>query len=77
MRIEGLRKRVDVLLTDIAEVHDFKWTNPELITLVLKRDTPFGRKIKFTPGYRLWKVSDHPIFTEIEALVKSASQTKL
>lgn len=75
LRVEGLKEKVDVLLSDIAEVHGFKWTNPELITLVLKRETPFGRKIKFTPGYRLLKMSDHPVVTELEALVKEANQS--
>jgi len=75
LRVEGLKKKVEVLLSEIAEVQSFKWTHPELVTLVLKRETPLGRKIKFTPGYRLLKMSDHPVVTELEALVREANQS--
>ncbi|HET8900115.1 MAG TPA: hypothetical protein VFN09_15210 [Rhodanobacteraceae bacterium] len=39
-----------IALADVLAVECVRWTNPRRIVLELRRDTPFGRRLRFIPN---------------------------
>ncbi len=65
--VEGLSQRLTIPLSDVVAVSASFATNPETITLQLKRVTPFGTKIRFMPSIRFLRSEPHPTLTLLEA----------
>ncbi len=64
-------KEIKVPLSNIADVTEIKWIRTRPITIHLKRDSEFGRKIVFTPkmnGFRIF--ADNPLIAELKASAK-------
>lgn len=70
--ISNYRKEIKIPVSEIAEVTEIKWVRTRPITIHLKTDSEFGRKIVFMPkfnGFRI--VADNPMIAELKALAKT------
>lgn len=70
--VSNYRKEIKIPVSDIAEVTEIKWVRTRPITIYLKNDSEFGRKIVFTPkfnGFRI--VADNPMIAELKELAKT------
>ena len=74
LSVEGLQKKIEIPLSDIEAVSGSFATNPEFITLRLKRPCEFGVCIRFMPSIRFWRFSPHPTVTMLSEIL--ASQRK-
>jgi hypothetical protein len=52
LRIAGLGRSELVAYADVADVDQFTWAHPRMVTIRFSRPTPFGRTIRFRP--RAW-----------------------
>jgi hypothetical protein len=52
-------------VTNILNVDSTVMTNPERITLTLKRPCAFGSEVTFSPTMRFWMFQRHPIAREL------------
>jgi hypothetical protein len=52
-------------VTNILNVNASVMTNPERITLTLKKPCRFGSEVTFSPTMRLWMFQRHPIAREL------------
>lgn len=69
--VSNYRKEIKIPLSNIADVTEIKWIRTRPITIHLKNDSEFGRKIVFTPkmnGFRVF--ADNPVIGELKALAK-------
>lgn len=67
--ISNYRNEIKVPLSNISDVTETKWIRTRPITIHLKNDSEFGRKIVFTPkmnGFRVF--ADNPIIAELKEL---------
>jgi hypothetical protein len=67
--ISNFRREIRVPLTDLLSVSYWSATNPQVVSLTLRADTPFGRRILFMPDRR-WTISffEPPIVKELQTL---------
>ena len=63
--VEGWRARAVIPLADVERVSWWMAVKPEIISIVLKKDSLFGRRILFTPGFRVLRLSEHPTTTPL------------
>ena len=69
--VSNYRKEIKIPLSDISDVTEIKWIRTRPITIHLKTDSEFGRKIVFTPkmnGFRIF--ADNPIIAELKESAK-------
>jgi hypothetical protein len=52
-------------ITNVVNVDDAQWVNPERITLTLRAPSRFGDELVFTPSKRYWPFGKHPIAKEL------------
>jgi hypothetical protein len=67
--VSNYRKEITIPVSDIADVTEVKWFRTRPITIHLKNDSQFGRKIVFTPklnGFRIF--ADNPFVAELKEL---------
>ena len=72
IRVAGLRHSIEIPLSEIEAVAESIGSS-QTITLVLKRATPLGRRIRFVPSWRLREFPSHPTFTRLSELVARTS----
>ncbi len=73
--VSNYRKEITIPLSNIGGVTEIKWVRTRPITIHLKTDSEFGRKIVFTPklnGFRVFAAN--PIIAELEKLAKITRQ---
>ena len=69
--VSDYRREIAVPLAEIEDVSENWWMSHHPVTLHLRHDTPFGRKITFIPKFRLllrWRT--HPIVNELRTLAR-------
>lgn len=67
--ISNYRNEIKVPLSNISEVTETKWIRTRPITIHLKSDSEFGRKIVFTSKMKGFRVfADNPIVAELKEL---------
>jgi hypothetical protein len=74
--VAGLRKEIQIPLSEVDRVEaSFMW-RPKQITLWLKSPSAFGRKIVFVPQQRLFESmrGGHPLVDELRAMVKAQAE---
>lgn len=67
--VSNYRKEIKIPFSEIADVTEIKWIRTRPITIHLKNDTEFGRKIVFMPkfsGFRIF--ADNPFVAELQEL---------
>jgi hypothetical protein len=64
------------VVTNIVNVEDSQFTNPERITLTLKEPCALGRVIVFLPPWRLLHFTRHPIAEELIQLANGLDRKK-
>jgi hypothetical protein len=72
LHVSDYRREIAVPLAEIESVSENWWMSHHPVTLHLRHDTPFGRKITFIPTFRLlpfWRT--HPIVNELRRLARS------
>jgi acyl dehydratase len=59
-----------VPFSDIAEVSQFTWAHPRMVTVRFTRPTRFGDSIRFLPRFALWSIplADDAVVSELSAL---------
>ena len=71
LHVSDYRREIAVPLAEIESVSENWWMSHHPVTIHLRHDTPFGRKITFIPKFRLlpfWRT--HPIVNELRALAR-------
>lgn len=64
--ISNFRKTIQVPRSAIAEVSQFVFMNPEMVTIRFKTTTEFGDRVSFLAHTRLFRMlSYHPIVAEL------------
>lgn len=69
--VSNYRKEIKIPVSNIADVTEIKWVRTRPVTIHLKTDSEFGRKIVFTPkmnGFRIF--ADNPIIAELKKLAQ-------
>lgn len=70
--VSNYRKEIKIPVANIENVTEVKWIRTRPITIHLKNDSDFGRKIVFMPkfnGFRI--VADNPMISELKELAKA------
>lgn len=65
--VSNYRNEIKIALSNISDVTETKWIRTRPITIYLKNESEFGRKIIFTPkmnGFRVF--ADNPIVAELK-----------
>lgn len=65
--VSNYRKEIKIPVSNISDVTETKWIRTRPITIHLKTESEFGRKIVFTPkmnGFRVF--ADNPIIAELK-----------
>jgi hypothetical protein len=74
----GLRKEIQIPLSEVDRVEASYMWRPKQITLWLKSPSAFGRKIVFVPQQRLFESirEGHPLVGELRAAIERADGNK-
>jgi len=73
--ISNYRTEIRVPLSEIAAVSENRALNHHPVTITLRRETAFGRRITFMPKVRfLFPWSSHPIVAELRDLASQRAQ---
>ena len=65
--VSNYRKEIMIPLSNIDDVTEIKWVRTRPITIHLKTDSEFGRKIVFTPKFSGFRVfASNPIVAELK-----------
>ena len=74
--VSNYRKEIKIPVSDIADVTEIKWIRTRPVTIHLKTDSEFGRKIVFTPKFNRFRiVADNPMIAELKELAKTNIMT--
>ena len=68
--VSNYRREIAIPFSEIADVTEFKWNDPRRITIHLRNESEFGKKIVFLGTYRFggaWAGS-HPVVKELQNL---------
>ena len=69
--VSNFVKEIQIPLSEIRDVTEIVWIKGHPVTIHLKNDTEFGRKITFMPQVRaLSFFSSHPVVSELKELAK-------
>jgi hypothetical protein len=74
LRISSFRREISMPLADCVEVRSHRWSNPELVSVTFRRETAFGRGVRFMPPLRYWPWGEHPVAIELRERVDTARQ---
>lgn len=67
--VSNYRKEITIPLSNIGDVTEVKWVRTRPITIHLKTDSEFGRKIIFTPKWKGFSAfASNPIVAELKEL---------
>jgi len=70
--VSNYLKETEIPVSDIAGVTEIKWIRTRPITIHLKNDSEFGRKIVFMPKFNGFRIfADNPIVAELKELSKT------
>lgn len=70
--VSNYRTEIKIPVSNIADVTEIKWVRTRPMTIHLKTNSEFGRKIVFTPKFNGFRVfADNPLIAELK---KSAGQ---
>ena len=74
--VAGLRKEVQIALSQIDRIEASFMQRPKVITLRLKSPSAFGKKISFVPEQRMFESirAGHPLVDELRALMRSRTR---
>lgn len=65
--VSNFLKEIKIPLSEVRKVTEMSLMNPNPVTIHLKNETRFGRKIIFIPTYRMFSFfSSHPIVEELK-----------
>ena len=70
--VSDYRREIAVPLAEIEDVSENWWMSHHPVTIHLRHETPFGRRITFIPTFRLlpfWRT--HPIVNELRKLARN------
>lgn len=69
--VSNYRKEIAIPFSEIADVTEFILSDPRRITIHLRNETEFGKKIIFLGTYRFggWLAGPHPIVKELKGLL--------
>lgn len=69
--VSNYRKEIAIPFSEIADVTEFILSDPRRITVRLRNETGFGKKIVFLGTYRFggWLAGSHPIVKELRELL--------
>lgn len=76
LQVGGLWSTIMIPLSEVEAVSASSGTNPEIITVRLKRRCAFGRKIRFMPSYRFNRLSPHPTYALLSKAVGAQATGK-
>ena len=71
--VSNYLKEIKIPLSHVGDVTEFKWIRNRPITIHLRTESEFGRKITFTPksnGFRIF--ADNPMIAELKAAAQAA-----
>ena len=76
--VSNYRKEIKIPISDIADVTEIKWIRTRPITIYLKNDSEFGRKIVFMPKFNGFRIfADNPIVAGLKEAAKIAENNNL
>ena len=58
-----------ILISSILRVQGTTMQNPDVISLTLRAPCRFGSEISFSPSYRLFRWTEHPVARELRAKI--------
>jgi len=67
LRRNGKQDRI--LVSNVSRVQGTAMQNPDVISLTLRTPCRFGSKISFSPPYRFFRWTEHPIARELRAKI--------
>jgi len=67
LHVSNFLREIEVPLSDVSSVEEIDGAAYRVV-IAFKRDTPFGRQIRFSPQ-GLWPPHPHPIIAELRAAV--------
>ena len=69
--VSNYRKEIKISVSEIADVIETKWVRTRPVTIHLKNDSEFGRKIVFMPKFNGFRIfADNPLIAELKMLAK-------
>jgi len=74
--VKGRRASAVIPLVDVERVSWWMAVKPEIISIVLKKDSLFGRRILFTPEFRVFRLSEHPTASALREAVERANSER-
>ena len=74
--VAGLRKEIQIALSQIDRVEASFMQRPKVITLRLKSPSAFGKKIAFVPEQRIFESirAGHPLVDELRAMMRARTR---
>ena len=75
LRIGDGRNEIPIPGEDIVRIDNSILTNPEIITIYLRKNTIFGRKIKFAVPYRFFRTYPHPLVIQLRNIYMNQTKT--
>lgn len=70
--VSNYRKEIEIPVSNIADVTEIKWIRTRPVTIHLKNDSEFGRKIVFMSKFNGFRIfADNPIVAELKELSKA------
>lgn len=69
--VSNFKDEVAIPLKQIESIHQkiFRFLNPELVRIKLKVETKFGNEILFTPKFRAFNITTHPVILEVRMII--------
>ena len=74
--VAGLRKEIQIALSQLDRVEASFMQRPKVITLRLKSTSAFGKKIAFVPEQRIFESirAGHPLVDELRAMMRARTK---
>lgn len=70
--VSNFSREIKIPLSEIKKVTEFVFLNHDPVTIHLKNETRFGKKIIFIPTYRYFNFfSSHPIVSELRRIANA------
>lgn len=73
--VSNYRREIAIPVSEIENVTETKWIRTRPVTIHLKNDSEFGRKIVFTPKLDAFRVfADNPLVGELKSLALKSGE---
>jgi hypothetical protein len=73
--VSNYLREISVPLSEVEDVTEIRWINLHPVTIHLRADSPFGRKISFMPTARVFGLwTPHPVVAELKRLAADAGR---